>query len=163
MEEPEASDQIARFSIDCVRQTNADRKLANDVKILETSRETLVFGQVRNKSRAVIDSEVVDLATAKFFAKKRGENAYCRTLHRVRERKHPVGLPQAVQLRGHINARPGRRINAQRHSLAPLPNTSANQPTGRCAMQKTRVHSAHRSRCSPVAENRLSLHPMRFL
>ena len=73
MEEPEASDQIARFSIDCVRQTNADRKLANDVKILETSRETLVFGQVRNKSRAVIDSEVVDLATAKFFAKKRGE------------------------------------------------------------------------------------------
>ena len=73
MEEPEAFDQIARFSIDCVRQTNADRKLANDVKILETSRETLVFGQVRNKSRAVIDSEVVDLATAKFFAKKRGE------------------------------------------------------------------------------------------
>ena len=73
MEEPEASDQIARFSIDYVRQTNADRKLANDVKILETSRETLVFGQVRNKSRAVIDSEVVDLATAKFFAKKRGE------------------------------------------------------------------------------------------
>ena len=73
MEEPEASDQIARFNIDCVRQTNADRKLANDVKILETSRETLVFGQVRNKSRAVIDSEVVDVATAKFFAKKRGE------------------------------------------------------------------------------------------
>ncbi len=73
MEEPKASDQIARFSIDCMRQTHADRKLANDVKILETSREALVFGQMRNKSRAVIDSEVVDLATAKFFAKKRGE------------------------------------------------------------------------------------------
>ena len=73
MEEPKTSDQVTRASIDCVRQTHADRKLTNDVKILETSRETLVFGQVRNKSRAVIDSEVVDLATANFFAKKRGE------------------------------------------------------------------------------------------
>ena len=163
MEEPEASDQIARFSIDCVRQTNADRKLANDVKILETRRETLVFGQVRNKSRAVIDSEVVDLGDREVLREETRRNAYCRTLHRVRERKHPFGLPQAVLLRGHINARPGRRINARRHSLAPPPNTSANQPTGRCATQKTRVHSAHRSRCSPVAENRLSLHPMRFL
>ena len=73
MKEPEASDQIARFSIDCVRQTHADRKLTNDVKILETSRETLVFGQVRNQPRTVIDSEVVDFPTAKFFAKKCGE------------------------------------------------------------------------------------------
>ena len=73
MEEPEASDQIARFSIDCVRQTHAGRELTNNIEVLEASRETLVFGQVRNKSRAVIDSEVVDVATAKFFAKKRGE------------------------------------------------------------------------------------------
>ena len=73
MEEPEASDQIARFSIDCVRQTNADRKLANDIEVLEASRKALATGQVRNQPRTVIDSEVVDLATAKFFAKKRGE------------------------------------------------------------------------------------------
>ena len=73
MEEPEASDQIARFSIDCVRQTNAERKLANDVKILKTRRKALATEQMRNQPRAVIDSEVVDVATAKFFAKKRGE------------------------------------------------------------------------------------------
>ena len=73
MEEPETSDQIARFSIDCGRKTHAGRKLANDIEVLEASRKALATGQVRNQPRAIINSEVIDLATAKFFAKKRGE------------------------------------------------------------------------------------------
>ena len=73
VEEPETSDQVTRVSIDCASQTHAGRKLANDIEVLEASRKALATGQVRNQPRAVIDSEVVDLATAKFFAKKRGE------------------------------------------------------------------------------------------
>ena len=73
MEEPEASDQIARFSIDCGRQTHASRKLANDIEVLEASRKALATGQVRNQPRTVVDGEVVNVAAAKFFTEKRSE------------------------------------------------------------------------------------------
>ena len=73
MEEPKASGQIARFSIDCGRQTHASRKLANDIEVLEASRKALATGQVGNQPRTVVDGEVVNVAAAKFFTEKRSE------------------------------------------------------------------------------------------
>ena len=73
VEEPETPDQVARVSIDCGRQTHAGRKLANDIEVLEASRKALASRQVRNQPRTVVDGEVVNVADAKFFAKKRSE------------------------------------------------------------------------------------------
>lgn len=73
VEKPEASDQVARASINCASQTYASRELTNDIEVLETSGKALAIRRVRNQPRTVVDGKVVNVTAAKFFAKKRSE------------------------------------------------------------------------------------------